>query len=143
MEENRLLSKRADETRAIVLEREAELEELVAAHKEATADVAARIKTEERRRTDAEKKLEEMKVVVDRLALASGEGTDISPAAALAGEMRANGKSYTQFFTDYTLQETRLQEALDEVARLTDLLDEIGQEIAEKVSQRILVHEAS
>ena len=93
----------------------------------------ARIKTEERRRKEAEKRAQELKAVVDRLALAGGEGTDLSPAAALAGEMRGQGKSYTQFFTDYTLQQGRLQEAEDEVARLTELLDEISNDIAEKV----------
>lgn len=80
-----------------------------------------------------EKREGELKQVVDKITLANGEGTDLSPAMALAGEMRVSGKSYTQFFTDYTVQEGRLREAENEIQRLTDLLDEIGNDIAEKV----------
>lgn len=107
----------------------------MSAHEDERKEVETRVKAEERRRKEVEKRAEELKLVVDRLALAGGEGTDLSPAAALAGEMRAQGKSYTQFFTDYTLQEGKLQAAENEVARLTDLLDEISSDIAEKVSR--------
>lgn len=132
MEENRLLSKRAEETRATVNEREEELERIVAAHEEERREMDVRAKTEERRRKEAEKRADELKSVVDRLALAGG--SDLSPAAALAGELRQQGKSYTQFFTEYTLQEGKLQAAENEVIRLTELLDEISSDIAEKVS---------
>lgn len=71
--------------------------------------------------------------MVDKIALASGEGSDLSPAAALAGEMRGSGKSYTQFFTEFTVQEGKLRSAENEIERLTELLDEIGNDIAEKV----------
>lgn len=134
VEENRLLAKRADETRATVNEREVELERIVSAQEEERRETEVRVKTEERRRKDAEKRSDKLKSVVDRLALAGG--TDLSPAAALAGELRQQGKSYTQFFTEYTLQEGKLQAAENEVHRLTELLDEISGDIAEKVSFR-------
>jgi nucleoprotein TPR len=143
VEENRILSKRADETRQVVSEREAELEELSAEYKELQETAQARIHAEERKRKEAEKKAHELKATVDRLAIAAGEGNDVSASAALANEMRGQGKTYTEFYRDYTLQETRLQEAEEEVQRLTDLLDDISREIAEKVcySQRCLVSE--
>lgn len=133
-DENRVLERRAEEARSTIAEREAELERLVSTHDIQTKDWETKWKSEERRRREAEKRAEELRAVVDRIALASGEGTDLSPAAALAGEMRGSGKSYTQFFTEYTVQEGRLKSAENEIERLTELLDEIGNDIAEKVS---------
>lgn len=70
---------------------------------------------------------------MDRLALAAGEGDSLSATAAVAQELKSQGKSYTEFFRDYTLQELRLQEAEEEVQRLTGVLDDIREDIAEKV----------
>ncbi|WRT66753.1 uncharacterized protein IL334_003716 [Kwoniella shivajii] len=132
MEENRILEKRGEEARSTVAEREAELERMAESYGEKEKNWEEKWKKEERTRRVAEKRAEDLKVVVERLALAGGEGTDISPAAALAGGMKASGKTYTQFYTDYTIQEGKLRAAENEVARLTGLLDEIGQDIAEK-----------
>jgi nucleoprotein TPR len=131
--ENQLLEKRSDEARSVVLEREAELERMANAFEEKEKVWEDRWKKEERIRKEAEKRSEDLKVVVERLALANGEGGDLSPAAALAGGLKAGGKSYTQFYTDYTIQEGKLRAAENEVVRLTLLLDEISQDINEKV----------
>lgn len=133
MEENRVLEKRAEDSRVTISDREAELERLVGAHEDEKAEWQDRWKAEERRRKEAEKRSEDLSVVVERLALAAGEGTDVSPALALATEMRQSGKSYTQFYTDYTRLEAELRTAQNEVGRLTQLLDEVSQDIAEKV----------
>ncbi|WWC63005.1 uncharacterized protein I303_105603 [Kwoniella dejecticola CBS 10117] len=132
MEENRILEKRGEEARSTVNEREAELERMAEACGEKEKSWEEKWKKEERSRRESEKRAEDLKIVVERLALAGGEGSDISPAAALAGGMKASGKTYTQFYTDYTIQEGKLRAAENEVARLTGLLDEIGQDIAEK-----------
>ncbi|WVF69077.1 hypothetical protein IAT40_003851 [Kwoniella sp. CBS 6097] len=131
-EENRILEKRGEEARATIAEREAELERLAEAYGEKEKSWEEKWKKEERTRREAEKRAEDLRVVVERLAMAGGEGNDISPAAALATGVRQSGKTYTQFYTDYTIQEGKLRAAENEVARLTELLDEIGQDIAEK-----------
>jgi nucleoprotein TPR len=133
LSENQLLEKRGDEARAVVLEREAELERMVNVWEDKEKVWEDRWKRAERGRKEAEKRSEDLKVVVERLALAGGEGGDLSPAAALAGGMKASGKTYTQFYTDYTIQEGKLRAAENEVVRLTLLLDEISQDINEKV----------
>ncbi|ORY31757.1 hypothetical protein BCR39DRAFT_525256 [Naematelia encephala] len=132
VEENRVLEKRGDDARAVISEREAELERLTDLQGEKEKVWEDKWKKEERARREAEKRAEDLKIVVERLAMAGGEGNDLSPAAALAGEMRQTGKSYTQFYTDYTIQEGKLRTAENEVARLTSLLDEISQDISEK-----------
>nr|XP_031858524.1 uncharacterized protein CI109_006047 [Kwoniella shandongensis]KAA5525596.1 hypothetical protein CI109_006047 [Kwoniella shandongensis] len=131
-EENRILEKRGDDARATILEREAELERVVGAYEEKEKTWEEKWKKEERTRREAEKRAEDLKIVVERLALAGGEGTDVSPAAALASGLKQSGKTYTQFYTDYTIQEGKLRAAENEVARLTGLLDEISQDISEK-----------
>jgi len=137
MEENRILEKRGDDARANVVEREAELERTAESQDEKQRLWEEKWKKEERMRREAEKRAEDLKVVVERLALAGGEDADISPAAALASGMRQTGKSYTQFYTDYTIQEGKLREAENEVARLTDLVEEISRDIDEKVGPYI------
>ena len=132
LDENRVLEKRGDEARATVAEREAELERLVDAQAELEKTWEARWKKEERLRKEAEKRSQDLKLVVERLSLAQGETTDLSPAAALATSQREGGKSYTQFYMDYTIQEAKLQTAENEVLRLTQLLEEISADIAEK-----------
>ena len=134
LEDNRVLEKRGDDARASVAEREAELERMADSYDEKPRMWEDRWKKEERIRREAEKRSEDLKVVVERLAMAGGAGTDLSPAAALASGMRQNGKTYTQFYTDYTIQEGKLRAAENEVSRLTQLLDEISQDISEKVS---------
>jgi nucleoprotein TPR len=136
MEENRVLDKRAEDARNTIIEREAELERLVGSHEMEKAEWQEKWKAEERRRKEAEKRAEDLRLVVERLALAAGEGTDISPAMAVATEMRQSGKTYTQFYTDYTRLEAEFRAAQNEVVRLTQLLDEVSQDIAEKVSCR-------
>lgn len=131
-EENRVLEKRGDDARATITDREAELERMVQSYDEKERVWEERWKKEERMRRESEKRAEELKIVVERLALAGGNGTDISPAAALASGMKQSGKTYTQFYTDYTIQEGRLRTAENEVARLTHMMDEIGQDIEEK-----------
>lgn len=66
--------------------------------------------------------------------MASGGGNEISPAAALASGAKAGGKTYTQFYTEYTLLEGKLRATENEVSRLTQILDEISADLAEKVS---------
>ena len=134
MEENRLLEKRGDDARAVIADRESELERLSQQTDDQEREWSERCKKEERLRREAEKRASDLKVVVERLALAGGEGTDVSPTALLANEIRQSGKSYTQFFTDYTIQEQKLREKEDEVARLEAVLTEVTQEIAERVS---------
>ena len=133
MEENAVLEKRNDEARSTIIEREAELERIAEGYEEKMRTGADRWKKEERLRREAEKRAEDLKVVIERLALARGDNTDISPAAALASGMRQSGKTYTEFYADYTFQEGRLRAAENEVSRLTLLLDEISQDITEKV----------
>ena len=135
MDENRLLEKRSEEARTTIAEREAELERLLDASGDKEKAWEDRWKKEERLRREAEKRSEDLSVVVERLAMAGGDGNQLSPAAALASGMKQNGKSYTQFYTDYTLQEGKLRSAENEVARLTELLDEISADISEKVCQ--------
>lgn len=134
MEENRVLEQRSEEGRLAVQEREAELERLAESFEEKQHMLEDRVKKEERLRKEAERRTEDLKVVVERLALAGGEGGDLSSAASIAGSLRAQGKTYTEFYTQYTVLEKQLQEALEEIERLTGLLDQISQEIIEKVS---------
>lgn len=134
MDENRILEKRGDEARQAILDREAELERLTDSYADKERLWQDKWKKEERSRRDAEKRAEDLKVVVDRLAMASGEGNEISPAAALASGARAGGKTYTQFYTDYTLLDGKLRASENEVSRLTQILDEISADLAEKVS---------
>jgi nucleoprotein TPR len=133
LDENRILEKRAEEARSTIAEREAELERLTDAQAEKEKVWEDKWRKEERLRREAEKRSEDFKIVVERLALAQGAGTDLSPAAALAADQRQNGKSYVQFMTDYSLQEHKLRTAENEVVRLTELLDEISADILEKV----------
>lgn len=128
------MEKRADEARATISDREAELERLADAQEAKERVWEEKWRKEERSRREAEKRAEDLKIVVERLTLAQGEGSDISPAAALAADQKMNGKSYTQFYIDYTIQSTKLREAEIEVDRLTELLDEISADINEKVS---------
>lgn len=121
------------------MEREVELERLTEAFEEKERIWSERIKREEVARQSAEKRADDLKVVVERLAMAGGDGDSLSPAAALAGETRQGGKSYTQFYTDYTIQEGKLRNAENEVVRLTRLLDEISQDISEKVAMSCVV----
>ena len=139
-DEYRIVEKRGEEARATVAEREAELERMVDAQSEKERSMEERWKKEERLRRDAEKRSEDLKVVVERLSMAHGDGSELSPAAALAHDQRQNGKSYTQFYMDYTIQESKLRAAENEVTRLTQLLDEISADISEKVG-RLAVHE--
>ncbi|EIW67749.1 hypothetical protein TREMEDRAFT_64341 [Tremella mesenterica DSM 1558] len=132
VDENRVLEKRGDDARAVIMDREAELERLTMIHSENEKSWSEKWKKEERFRKEAEKRVEDLKLVVERLALAGGDGSGVSPAAALASEIRQSGKSYTQFFTDYQVQETKLRQAEEEVRRLENLLDQITDEIAEK-----------
>ena len=134
MEENRVLEKRAEEARATINEREAELEKMVDASGATSKVWEDKWKKEERLRREAEKRSEDLQLVVERLAMAGGEGTELSPAMALAGGLRQSGKSYTSIYTDYTIQEGKLSAAENEVDRLTQLLDEISADISEKVS---------
>ncbi|ADV25676.1 nucleoprotein TPR [Cryptococcus gattii E566] len=131
-EANRLLERRLDEARSTVLEREAELENMASAHEEREKNWEAKMKKEERMRKEVEKKMGDLKKIADRLDMVEGRGGYVSASAAVAGEMRMNGKSYTQLYTDFTIQESRLQAAEGEVERLTNLLDEISQELNEK-----------
>ncbi|ORX37030.1 hypothetical protein BD324DRAFT_650644 [Kockovaella imperatae] len=132
MEENRILKKRAEEARSTITEREAELERVADSAGEKTRVWEEKWKKEERLRREAEKRAEDLQIVVERLAMAGGEGSDLSPAAALATGMKQSGKTYTQFYTDYTIQEGKLRAAENEVSRLTQLLDEISADISEK-----------
>ena len=136
MEENRVLEKRAEEARVTIAEREAELERMVDSSGEKTKVWEDKWKKEERLRREAEKRAEDLQIVVERLAMAGGDGSDISPAAALATGMKAGGKTYTQFYTDYTILEAKLRTSENEVIRMTQLLDEISADISEKVSWR-------
>ncbi|OXG43671.1 nucleoprotein TPR [Cryptococcus neoformans] len=131
-EANRLLERRLDEARSTVLEREAELENMASAHEEREKNWEAKVKKEEKMRKEVEKKMGELKNIADRLDMAEGRGGYVSASAAVVGEMRKDGKSYTQLYTDFTIQESRLQAAEGEVERLTNLLDEISQELNEK-----------
>ena len=136
MEENRVLEKRAEEARVTIAEREAELERMVDSSGETTKVWEDKWKKEERLRREAEKRAEDLQIVVERLAMAGGDGSDISPAVALATGMKAGGKTYTQFYTDYTILEGKLRTSENEVIRMTQLLDEISADISEKVSWR-------
>lgn len=137
-EANRLLERRLDEARSTVLEREAELENMASAHEEREKNWEAKVKKEEKMRKEVEKKMGELKKIADRLDMVEGRGGYISASAGVAGEMRKDGKSYTQLYTDFTIQESRLQAAEGEVERLTNLLDEISQELNEKVRTSLL-----
>jgi nucleoprotein TPR len=134
MDENRVLEKRGEDARQVIADREAELERITDAYAEKDKQWEEKWKKEERIRREAEKRAEDLKVVVDRLAMASGEGGGLSPAAALASGAKAGGKTYTQFYTDYTLMEGKLRASENEVSRLTQILDEISADLAEKVS---------
>lgn len=135
MDENRILEKRGDDARQAILDREAELERITDSYAEKERQWEDKWKKEERVRREAEKRAEDLKVVVDRLAMASGEGNGISPAAALANGARTGGKTYTQFYMDYTLLDGKLRASENEVSRLTQILDEISADLAEKVSR--------
>lgn len=115
------------------MDREAELERITDAYADKERQWEERCKKEERTRREVEKRAEDLKVVVDRLAMASGSGSEISPAAALASGAKAGGKTYTQFYTEYTLLEGKLRATENEVSRLTQILDEISADLAEKV----------
>lgn len=142
MDENRVLEKRGEDARSAIIERETELERITDAFAEKEKQCEEKWKKEERTRREAEKRAEDLKVVVDRLAMASGEGSGLSPAAALASGAKAGGKTYTQFYTDYTLMEAKLRASENEVSRLTQILDEISADLAEKVSRvsRVPLH---
>lgn len=142
MDENRVLEKRGEDARQAIIEREAELERITDAYADKEKQWEERCKKEERTRKEAEKRSEDLKLVVDRLAMASGEGSGLSPAAALASGAKAGGKTYTQFYTDYTLLEGKLRASENEVSRLTQILDEISADLAEKVSRQILKSDA-
>jgi nucleoprotein TPR len=134
VEEVALLERRGDDARAAVDDREAELERVSAVQVEKERSWEEKWKKEERGRREAEKRAEDLKIVVERLAMAGGEGgMDFSPAASIAGQMKQQGKTYTQFYTDYTIQEAKLRAAENEVGRLQNLLDEISQDISDKV----------
>ena len=134
MDENRVLEKRGEDARQAILDRESELERITDAFAEKERHWEEKWKKEERTRKEVEKRAEDLKVVVDRLAMASGEGSGLSPAAALASGAKAGGKTYTQFYTDFTLMEAKLRTSENEVSRLTQILDEISADLAEKVS---------
>ncbi|ODN74219.1 hypothetical protein L202_07665 [Cryptococcus amylolentus CBS 6039] len=131
-EANKILEKRGEEARATILEREAELERMAEVSEERETYWEARVKKEERLRKEADKRTQELKNVADRLDMAEGRAGYVSASAAVASELRKDGKSYTQLYTDFTIQESRLQSAEAEVERLTNLLDEISQELSEK-----------
>lgn len=133
MEENTILEKRGDEARASVADREAELERMAESYDKKEEESEVRWKKEERMRREAERRAEDLKLVVERLAMAGGGGTDFSPAATIAEGMKQRGKSYTQFYTEYVIQEKKLREAENDVARLTQIVDDISQDVVEKV----------
>lgn len=135
MDENRVSEKRGEDARQAILERESELERITDAFAEKERHWEEKWKKEERTRKEVEKRAEDLKIVVDRLAMASGEGSGLSPAAALANGAKASGKTYTQFYTDFTLMEAKLRASENEVSRLTQILDEISADLAEKVSR--------
>ncbi|KAL7420443.1 Protein mlp1 [Cryptotrichosporon argae] len=132
VEETRVLEKRADEARHTVEDRERELETLSERFVEKEKALEERLGREEKARREAEKRVDDLKVVVERLALVSGEGSDISPAASIAGLQRATGKSYTQIYTDYTILEHRLREKEEEVEHFRRILEEIDNDIKDK-----------
>nr|ODO02371.1 nucleoprotein TPR [Cryptococcus depauperatus CBS 7855] len=131
-EANRILEKRSDEARQTIADREAELERMAEQLEDREKYWEARFRKEERLKEESERRAQELKVVADRLDMAEGHGGFVSASAAVAGEVRKNGKSYTQLYADYTIQESRLRTTENEVERLTDLLDEISQELNEK-----------
>ncbi len=98
-----------------------------------------RWKKEERNRKEAEKRSEDLKIVVERLAMANGEGASISAAASVASGMKQSGKTYTEFYRDYVIQEGKLRASEIEVNNLQQLLDEITQDIEERVSNFIFL----
>ena len=134
LDENRILEKRAEEARTTIANRESELEKLFLAQEKQERMWEEKQKKEERLRKEAEKRSNDMKLVVDRLTMVHGDGQDLSPAASLAMGQKKDGKSYTQFYLDYAIQENKLRQAEEEVIRLTSLLDEISADISEKVS---------
>ena len=133
-EEIRLLEKRADDSRAAVSDREAELERLVGAQSEKEKLWEEKWKKEERAKREAEKRSDDLKIVVERLATANGEGVTISAAASVASGMKQSGKTYTEFYRDYVIQEGKLRASEIEVDNLQQLLDEITQDIEERVN---------
>lgn len=135
-EENRILIKRSEDRDAAIADREAELEHQATTFSQKEAAWQEKLQRAEEARQVAEKRADDFKITVERLAVAGGDGRhDISPAATLAARQRESGKSYTQFFTDYTIMETKLREVEAENVRLTDLLTEISQDLAEKVGK--------
>jgi len=133
LDENRILEKRAEEARITIANRESELEKLFLEQEKKEQMWEEKQRKEERLRKEAEKRSNDMKLVVDRLTMVHGDGQDLSPAAALAMGQKKDGKSYTQFYLDYAIQENKLRQAEEEVIRLTALLDEISADISEKV----------
>jgi nucleoprotein TPR len=134
LDENRILERRAEEARNTIAEREAELERMSDAEDKKERAWQKKLEDETRARQDAEKRVSELRTVVNRLTTASGEGGELSSAAALASEQRAGGRSYIRSVMEFEIQAQQLQEAKEENKRLTNLLDDICSEIDEKVS---------
>lgn len=133
-EENRLLAKRGAEARVTVADREAELERMSETMSEQERIWDERRQRDEHARKVAEKRVDDYKVVIENLNIANGNTSDVSPAAALASRQRESGKSYTQFYTDYAIMETKLREKAEQVEHLEGVLDEISRDMEERVS---------
>jgi nucleoprotein TPR len=145
-----VLERRADDARVRVEEMEAELERVLTRQAEKEDSLRDDVKRAERARNEAEKRVEEMKDVVDRLAMAGapvgmvggqeeGEGSaayGISPTAALASRMQKAGRTYTEVYTDYVRLQNDLVKEKAETSRLEGVLTTILADIDERVSTR-------
>lgn len=83
-----------DEVRLIVFEREVELENMVLVYEEREKNWEVKVKKEERMRKEVEKKMGELKNIVDRFDMVEGRGGYVSVLVVVVGEMRKDGKSY-------------------------------------------------
>lgn len=130
MEENRLLKKHSDEARSAVAQREADLEALEADVADSEKRWSEKLQREERARREAEKRADDHKIVLQRLA----SDTSISPTANLLSQIGQDGKSFTQFYADHALLQEELSKKEQEISRLESALERILGDIKEKVS---------
>lgn len=130
MEENRLLKKHSDEARQAVAQREADLESVESDLAESEQRWTARLQREERARQEAEKRADDHKVVLQRLA----SDTSISPTANILSQIGQDGKTFTQFYADHALLQEELGKKEQEISRLESTLEHILADIKEKVS---------
>lgn len=134
MAQNALLEKYSNEARDTVQDRESELEQMAerfADKERAMEEQTSRLEAE---LAAAKKRADDFKFALDRFTSANESSLDISPTATLAAQHRASGQSYTQIWTQNVLLEDQLNEERTKTSRLESMLQQIGEEVMEKVS---------